>query len=92
MPITKSAKKEVRKTLRRTAVNKGVRSRVKTMITKTENQLAAGDIENAKSTMKDAVSALDGAAVKKVIHPNNAARRKSRLMKKMNKAAGLNSK
>jgi small subunit ribosomal protein S20 len=87
LPITKSAKKEVRKTERRTEVNKGVRSRVKTMITKTENQLAAGDIENAKNTIKVAISSLDGAAVKKVIHPNNAARRKSRLMKKMNKAA-----
>lgn len=87
MPITKSAKKEVRKTQRRTEVNKAVRSRVKTMITKTENQLAAGDIDNAKSTIKVAVSSLDGAAVKKVIHPNNAARRKSRLMKKLNKAA-----
>ena len=86
MPITKSAKKEMRKTERRTVVNKSARSRAKTMITKTENQLAAGDVEGARKTMITAVSALDRAAEKGVIHPNNAARRKSRLMKKTNKA------
>ncbi len=87
MPITKSAKKEMRKTERRTAVNKSARSRAKTMVTKTENQLAAGDVEGAKITLISAVSALDRAAEKGVIHANNAARRKSRLMKKANKAA-----
>ena len=87
MPITKSAKKEMRKTERRTAVNKSARSRAKTMVTKTENQLAAGDVEGAKVTLISAVSALDRAAEKGVIHANNAARRKSRLMKKANKAA-----
>ncbi len=87
MPITKSASKEMRKTERRTAVNKSARSRAKTMVTKTENQLAAGDVEGARATMLTAESALDRAAEKGVIHANNAARRKSRLMKKANKAA-----
>jgi small subunit ribosomal protein S20 len=87
LPITKSAKKEMRKTERRTVVNKSVRSRAKTMVTKTENQLAAGDVAGARVTMISAVSALDRAAEKGVIHANNAARRKSRLMKKANKAA-----
>jgi small subunit ribosomal protein S20 len=87
LPITKSAKKEMRKSHRREIVNKGVRSRAKTMITKTENQLAAGETDEAKKSMIGAISALDTAAAKKVIHPKNAARRKSRLMKKANKAA-----
>jgi small subunit ribosomal protein S20 len=87
LPITKSAKKEMRKTARRTVVNKSARSRAKTMITKTESQLAAGDLDGARVTMITAVSALDRAAAKGVIHANNAARRKSRLMKKTNKAA-----
>jgi len=39
----------------------------------------------------DAISALDKAAEKGVIHPNNAARRKSRLMKKLNQALALSS-
>jgi small subunit ribosomal protein S20 len=76
----------MRKTQRRTIVNKAVRSRAKTMITKTENQLASGDVETARQTMVTAISALDKAAEKGVIHANNAARRKSRLMKKANKA------
>ena len=87
MPITKSAKKEVRKTLRRTLVNKTARSRAKTMIVKTENLLAGGDTETLRRTLVAAVSALDKAAEKGIIHRNNAARRKSRLMKKANKAA-----
>lgn len=87
MPITKSAKKEMRKTQRRTMVNKAVRSRAKTMVANTENLIAAGDVEGARQKMVAAVSALDKAAEKGVIHPNNAARRKSRLMKKANKAA-----
>jgi small subunit ribosomal protein S20 len=91
LPITKSAKKEMRKTQRRTEINKGARSRAKTMITKTENQLAAGEIDAAKKSMVVAISALDTAASKKVIHANNAARRKSRLMKKANKAAAQKS-
>jgi len=87
LPITKSAKKEMRKTQRRTVTNKAVRSKAKTMITKTENLIAAGDIDAARQTLVSAISALDGAAEKKIIHRNNAARRKSRLMKKANKAA-----
>lgn len=87
MPITKSAEKAMRQTQRRTIVNKAPRSKAKTMITKTETQLASGDLEGAQSSLKLAVSALDRAAEKGVIHPNNAARRKSRLMKKANKAA-----
>ena len=87
MPITKSAEKAMRQTQRRTVVNKAARSRAKTMITKTETQLAAGDLEGARASMTLAVSALDRAAEKGMIHANNAARRKSRLMKKANKAA-----
>jgi small subunit ribosomal protein S20 len=86
LPITKSAKKDLRKTKRRTLVNKAIRSKAKTMITKAENQLAAKDEAAGKSVIA-AISALDKAAEKGMIHPNNAARRKSRLMKKANKAA-----
>jgi small subunit ribosomal protein S20 len=86
LPITKSAKKDVRKTKRRTLTNKAVRSKAKTMINKAESQIAAGDAAAGRAVVA-AISALDKAAEKGVIHPNNAARRKSRLMKKANKAA-----
>lgn len=91
MPISESAKKEMRKAQRRTLVNKASRSRAKTMVTRTENSLAAGNIDAAKQNMVAAISALDKAAEKGVIHRNNAARRKSRLMKKVNQATAATS-
>ena len=66
--------------------NKSVRSRSKTAVKEAEQLIAAGDTEKAKGGVTAAVSSLDRAAAKGVIHPNNAARRKSRLMKKLNKA------
>ena len=87
MPITKSAEKAMRLAQRRTVINKGARSKAKTMIVKAETQLAAGSLDEARDSVKMAQSALDRAAEKGMLHPNNAARRKSRLMKKANKAA-----
>jgi small subunit ribosomal protein S20 len=43
-------------------------------------------LEEAQEVVQRAISALDKAAQKGVIHPNNAARRKSRLMKHLNQA------
>ena len=87
MPITKSAKEEMRKAQRRTVINKASRSKAKTMIVKTENLIAADDVEGARATANAAMSALDKAAEKGTIHANNAARRKSRLMKRVNAAS-----
>lgn len=47
--------------------------------------MAAGDLEAAARAIGDAISTLDRAAIKGIIHKNNAARRKSRLMKKFNR-------
>jgi small subunit ribosomal protein S20 len=47
-----------------------------------EKLISAGEIEPVREAVVVAISALDKAAEKGVIHPNNAARRKSRLMKK----------
>ncbi len=88
MPVTKSAKKRVHVTEKRRLRNRAVRSRVKTSITKAEGLLFSGKLEAAEGAMVAAVSSLDRAAGKRVIHPNNAARRKSRLMKKLNEAKG----
>lgn len=66
--------------------NKPVRSLAKTRVTKAEKLISAGELETAKAAVVSAISSLDKAAEKKIIHPNNAARRKSRLMKKLNKA------
>ena len=86
MPVTKSAEKEMRKAERRRLRNKAVRTRAKTMIDKAERFVFSGDIESARKTAAAAIQSLDKAAEKGVLHPNNAARRKARLMKKLNQA------
>ena len=83
---SKSAQKMVRVSSRRQQRNKSVRSEVKTNITKAEKIIFSGDIEAARKAVKTAVSSLDKASEKGILHANNAARRKSRLLKKLNEA------
>jgi len=78
--------KQARASSRRQQRNKSVRSQVKTDITKAEKLIFAGDLKAAGEAVTVAVSALDKAAEKKMLHANNAARRKSRLLKKLNNA------
>jgi len=86
LPNTKSAKKQVRVSRRKQARNKPVRSQPKSRITKAEKLIGAGELDAAQEAAVAAVSSLDKAAQKGVIHPNSAARRKSRLMKKLAQA------
>jgi len=86
LPVTKLVKKQVRVVERRRLRNRSIRSLVKTSITKAERLIFSGELESAQSAVVVAISSLDKAAEKGVIHPNNAARRKSRLMKKLNEA------
>ena len=86
MPVTKSAKKQVRVAERRRLRNQPIRSRCKTDITKAEKLIFSGELEAAHKAVAAAISSLDKAAEKGIIHANNAARRKSRLMKKLNEA------
>ena len=69
--------------------SKSVRNLCKTNITKAERLIFSGELEAAKQAVAEAIISLDKAAEKGVIHPNNAARRKSRLMKKLNEAQSL---
>ena len=84
MPVTKSAQKQVRVAERRRSRNKSVRSLVKTSVTKAEKLIFSGELELARKAVTAAISALDKAAEKGILHANNSARRKSRLMKKLN--------
>lgn len=70
---------------RRRVRNKAVRSAVKTSLIKAEKLISKKKAEAASAEMVQVVSILDRAAKKRVIHPNQAARRKSRLMKKLNR-------
>jgi small subunit ribosomal protein S20 len=83
MPNNASAEKRMRQERKRRMHNRMVKSIVKTQITKAR-QAIAGQAENAEAAVRAAVSELDRAAKKGVIHKNNAARRKSRLMKQLN--------
>ncbi len=82
MPSAKSARVAERKRLQ----NQPLRTRAKNFVTKARRAMAAGDIETAATAAHDAEVALDKAAQKGAIHPNNAARRKSRIMKQLNAA------
>ncbi len=62
--------------------NRSIKSIVKTHISKAREAITSGT--NAEEAVRAAVSELDIAAKKGVIHRNNAARRKSRLMKRLN--------
>jgi small subunit ribosomal protein S20 len=83
---TPQALKRVRQALRRRAVNRRTRSEAKTLVQRA-SAIALGRAEGDGSTaITEAISALDRASEKGIIHPNNAARRKSRLMAKANAA------
>ena len=84
MPVTKSAEKRVRVSEKKRLRNKPTRSLCKTNITKAEKLIFSGELEAAQQAVVAAASSLDKAAEKGIIHPNNAARRKSRLMNKLN--------
>jgi small subunit ribosomal protein S20 len=63
--------------------NKAVRSELKTRIKTAEQALGAGAAEDAETALRQAVKRLDMAAAKGVIHKNQAANRKSRLMRRL---------
>ena len=79
MPSVKTARVAERKRLR----NQPLRTRAKNFVTRARRAMDAGDIDEAATAAHDAAVALDKAAQKGVIHPNTAARRKSRIMKQL---------
>src|SRR5690606_12530023 len=82
----KSAKKRILVTEKRTALNKSRKSEIKTYIKKFENAVTAGDLTEAKALLNVIDKKLKRAALKNVIHKNAAARKVSRLAKKLNQA------
>ena len=82
MANSASAKKRIRSNERKRQRNVMYRSRVKTLVKKAETGIFSST-PNADD-VREALRTLDKAAVKGIIHKNNAARRKSRLMKKLN--------
>ena len=90
MTTKNSAQKAARVAQRKAERNKPIRSSVKTYVTKARRLILENDLDAAQEAVKQATTALDKAAKKGVIHPNNAARRKSRLMKSINQKLAQN--
>lgn len=84
MANTKSAIKQMRQNEKRRARNRMVRSRMRTFARKASGVITAGSKDDAAEAVRLAISEIDKAAQKGIIHRNNAARRKSRLMKHLN--------
>lgn len=77
--------KTLRAQRRRAGRTRMTRSFTRSRVAKARNLIESGDAsEGSVAALKDAVSALDRAARKHIIHPNEAARRKSRLQRKLN--------
>jgi len=87
MPITKSAKKALRVSLRKQAINENRRRAMKKAI-KDGRNVAAGKKGDGRAELAKAYKAIDKAAKMGVIKKNAAARKKSRLAKALKKAAG----
>ncbi len=85
MANIKSAIKSIRKDAKRTERNRPVRSSLKTYVKNAVTAVSSNDQEASLEQIRIAISKLDKAAGKGIIHKNQAARRKARLMQRFNK-------
>lgn len=86
MANIKSAKKRIKVSARKTMENKRRRSDLRTALKKAEYALEH-DTDNKVVLVSEAIKKLDRASVKGILHTNNAARKKSQLTRKLNKAS-----
>ncbi|ODS31072.1 MAG: 30S ribosomal protein RpsT [Candidatus Scalindua rubra] len=85
MPNSKSAKKKVRKDIKRRMRNREAKSALRTQIKKFVLAVKSNNIEEAEKNLSLASKKLDKVAAKRIIHKNTASRKKSRLAKILNK-------
>ena len=81
------SEKSHRVTLKKTVRNKAARSSAKNAVTEARRALDSNNRDQASAAVARAASVLDVGVRKGVLHPNNAARRKSRLAKRLAKLA-----
>ena len=79
-----SAKKRVKQNVKRRTINRARKSQVKTQIKHFETAVSEGDIETASKQFQLVVKKLDKTAATSTVHKRTAARKKSRLAKKLN--------
>ena len=87
MANIKSQKKRILTNEKRRLRNKAVRSEMKTRVKNAVDAAEAG-VEDSPAALRLAIKRIDMAAAKGVIHKNQAARRKSRLMKRLARIDG----
>ena len=86
MPNIKSAKKRLKVIEKKTMRNNMIKSGYRTAVKKFEQALESGNVEEAKALFSEATKKIDQACTKGVLVKNTAARKKSRLAKKLNAA------
>lgn len=87
MPNTKSAAKAMRQANRRRVNNTRTKTKFKAAVKKVKKLVTETNIADAAAALKDAMSTMDKAVKKGVMHKNTASRKKSRLAKSINKLA-----
>ena len=83
----RSARKRIRQTAKRTAVNRARSSRVRTFIKRVEQAVARGDADAARDALQVAEPEIRRAVTRQVLKLNTASRRISRLSRKVNSLA-----
>ena len=86
MPTTKSALKRLRQSQEKRAKNRSVKRSIRTQYRKVVESLEAGNVDQAEKEFQEASKQLDRAGTRHVIHPNAAARTKSRLSARIKKS------
>jgi small subunit ribosomal protein S20 len=86
MPNSPSAAKRMRQDAKRRLHNRVTKKVIKTLSKRTMKSLDEKDFEKAMTDIKAAASKIDKAGARRVLHPNTAARRKSKLARAYNAA------
>ena len=84
------SEKAMRSSLRKQARNRSLRSSTRTYVASARRAISGNDANQRDAAVKQAIIALDKAAKRGIIHGNNAARRKSHLMKQLNSLTSKN--
>lgn len=81
MPAKKTGRQQIKRAVR----TRGDRTETRSAIAKALRSVESGDVAEAEIAVKDALSTLDRAVQKGILHKNNADRRKSRMAVRLNK-------
>lgn len=87
MPIKHAALKQIRKDHKRQERNQSMRSELRTLTKRLVSLLTSQKLDEARAQMRLLAKKYDHAASKGIVHPNTAARYKSRLTRQLNKRA-----